>query len=178
MSRVHTRRLGLVLLASAAIALPWIAACSSETEIESSGDTGARTAGSTPSGSSAAPPAIRTGVVDREAVAEIMSMKVVFAAPLLQSISMRDYATIATNAEELRKLSMSTAFAVSDTVAYRALSESFRRDVTALANAAKALDHAGTEAAYLRVAASCFSCHNHVREERETGNLPGRLTMR
>ena len=116
--------------------------------------------------------------MDREAVAEIMSMKVVFAAPLLQAVSVRDCATIEANAEELRKLSLSTAFAVSDTVAYRALSESFRRDVTALAEAARARDHVAAEAAYLRVAASCFSCHHHVREERATGNLPGRLTMR
>lgn len=126
----------------------------------------------------ASPPVTPPTGTDVEAISEIMSMKVVFAAPLLQAIATRDYATIERNAKELGELSTQAAFIVQDTVTYRALCETFRNEVTRLAADARRADQTAVEADYHRVAAACFNCHTHVRDERIKGTLPGRVALR
>ena len=108
----------------------------------------------------------------------VMQAKVSYSAALLQAIAMQDFGQLERNAEELRRLSFEAAFIVHDTVAYRAMSETFRGQVSSLAEHARQGNQQAVEADYRRIVDSCFRCHAYVREERFKGALPGRISMR
>jgi cytochrome c556 len=108
----------------------------------------------------------------------VMQAKVSYSAALLQAIAMQDFGQLERNAEELRRLSFEAAFIVHDTVAYRAMSETFRGQISSLAEHARRGNQQAVEEDYRRIVDSCFRCHAYVREERFKGALPGRISMR
>lgn len=117
------------------------------------------------------------GAVDAT-IATLMHRKVECASTLLVAISLRDYPSVERSAEELRSISEQGAFIVHDTLTYRALSDTFRRDVALLATHAHDRNQEAMESDYHRITATCFDCHTHVRDERAKGALPGRMAMR
>lgn len=116
--------------------------------------------------------------VRRADLASVMQSKVAYSAALLSAIALHDYPQLERNAEELRVLSLEASFIVHDTVTYRAMSESFRAEVTSLAAHARERNQAAIEEDYRRLTDTCFRCHAYVREERFRGSLPGRVSMR
>lgn len=108
----------------------------------------------------------------------VMQAKVSYSAALLQAIAMQDFGQLERNAEELRRLSFEAAFIAHDTVAYRAMSETFRGQISSLAEHARRGNQQAVEEDYRRIVDSCFRCHAYVREERFKGSMPGRVSMR
>lgn len=131
-----------------------------------------------PSSASVASGVAGPGGRDDAAIAALMHRKVEYASSLLVAISLRDYPSVERSANELKAISEQGAFMVHDTLAYRALSDTFRKDVSLLATHAQARDQEAIEADYQRITATCFDCHAHVRDERAKGALPGRMAMR
>lgn len=107
----------------------------------------------------------------------VMQAKTAWASSLLEAVSSRDYARIASNAEALRTLSLESGFLVQDTLAYRTLATEFRQEVTLLGQRAADRDQSGVEASYHRVTAACFRCHEYVNSERYQSSMPGRSGM-
>lgn len=107
----------------------------------------------------------------------VMQAKTAWASSLLEAVSSRDYARIASNAEALRTLSLESGFLVQDTLAYRTLATEFRQEVTILGQRAADRDQSAVEASYHRVTAACFRCHEYVNSERYQSSMPGRSGM-
>lgn len=107
----------------------------------------------------------------------IMQSKTAWAGALLESIAVRDYERIASNAESLRTLSLDSGFLAQDTLSYRTLAEEFRQEVTVLADAARRHDQGDVETSYHRVTSACFRCHEYVGSERYRSSMPGRAGM-
>ncbi len=109
-------------------------------------------------------------------ISDVMRAKTAWASSLLEAIAMRNYVLVENNAEALRKLSLESSFMVQDTVSYRALADRFRLEVAQLAADARAGNQREVEASYHRVTEACFHCHAHVRGERSTSDMSGKVS--
>ena len=108
---------------------------------------------------------------------DIMQAKLVHSKALLEAIPIGDYDLVAENADELALLSEQSAWIVHDTASYRSLSDEFRGIARRMAERARARDYDGVSNANADMIASCTRCHQYLRREGLTRDMPGRVSM-
>lgn len=164
-----TSRVTASLLASA-IALA-IGACASESSSKS-GETPVETAPT-----HAAQLTARSSGSSGSSIMSIMHAKLDHAQEIVEGLTLGDFDQISRNAQALRGISQQSAWVVNDSAAYLAMSVRFREICDDIAYDAQShqLDAAANDFTVLTHA--CVSCHSFLRRERETRDMPGRMSM-
>lgn len=94
---------------------------------------------------------------------EFMRKKLEYSQRILEGLALESYGTIAEQAEKLMAMSQAAAWQLSDQPEYLEFSGTFRREVGALARAARERNLDGATMAFLRATTSCVECHKYVR---------------
>lgn len=113
----------------------------------------------------------------RDTVPKVMQAKLAHAQAVLEGIALADYAQIETNALDLKRISQGGDWLVQESATYFAFSAEFRAICDDLANHARAQNLQAATADYANLANSCVACHSYLRSERQTRDMPGRISM-
>jgi hypothetical protein len=110
-------------------------------------------------GHSQVPPEIAPEVRDKN----VMQIKLHYAQSALEAITTANYSLLATNAEQLRKITQQVSWRVRHAPEYERLTADFRRAADALAIAAKNENVDEATVAYFQMTVSCVTCHKYLR---------------
>lgn len=99
----------------------------------------------------------------QRAVKEFMRDKLELSQKVLEGLSMEDYDLIAAKALKLTAMTQEADWRAFENPDYEQQSAMFRRQVEALARAAKNKNLDGATLAYVRMTMSCVECHKFVR---------------
>jgi hypothetical protein len=94
---------------------------------------------------------------------ELMRQKLEHSQSVLEGLALENFELVANHARKLSALSLEAGWRALDDPEYARQSDSFRRNVTALAKAAADRNLDGATLAYVRVTLSCVECHKFVR---------------
>jgi hypothetical protein len=101
----------------------------------------------------------------------VMQRKLAHAQKLLEGIALNDFASIATNADELTLCAQEASWRVLKTARYELYSNDFIRNLENLKKAAKNKNTDSAALAYVDMTLTCVKCHQYVREEK-IGSAP------
>jgi len=113
----------------------------------------------------------------RDTVPKVMQAKLAHAQAVLEGIALADYAQIETNALDLKRISLGGDWLVQESASYFSFSAEFRNICDDLANHARVQNLEAATADYAKLANSCVACHSYLRSERQTKDMPGRISM-
>jgi hypothetical protein len=114
----------------------------------------------------------------RNSVATVMQAKLAHAQAVLEGIALANFSQIEANAQSLKRISESGDWLVQESEAYFAFSSEFRTVCNGLSDHARAKDIKAAAADYARLSNSCVACHSYLRNERQTRDLPGRISLK
>jgi hypothetical protein len=110
----------------------------------------------------------------------VMQRKLAHAQKVLEGIALNDFASIATNADELTLCAQEASWKVIKSARYELYSNDFVRNLEGLKKAAKNKNTDAAALAYVDMTLTCVKCHQYVREEKIGAapdlSLPGRRT--
>ena len=102
---------------------------------------------------------------------EVMMQKLEFAHYILNGVATDNFDLIAKNADQLARLSHESAWRARESADYEVLSAEFRRQVEALAKAAKDRNSDAASLAYVQMTLSCVNCHKYMRGGKKAGEF-------
>ncbi len=111
-------------------------------------------------------------------MSDIMHAKLVCTEGIVNGLARGDLAQVADSAEAMRDLSERASWMVHDTVAYIALSETFREQLDAMIRHARSGDRGALVGDYAAITNTCLACHAYLQEERLESEMPGRISAR
>jgi hypothetical protein len=94
---------------------------------------------------------------------ELMRQKLEHSQSVLEGLALENFELVANHARKLSALSLEAGWRALDDPEYARHSDSFRRNVNALAKAGADQNLDGATLAYVRVTMSCVECHKFVR---------------
>jgi hypothetical protein len=103
---------------------------------------------------------------DDKKVAELMRKKLQHSQKVLEGIAVSDFDMIASNADDLIRVSKAAEWHVVKTPQYEIFSNEFRRSAETLGQKARDKNLDGASLAYVELTLTCVRCHKHVREVR------------
>jgi hypothetical protein len=121
-------------------------------------------------GDEAAPP--------RDTNAKVMQAKLAHAQAILEGLALADCGQIEKNAAALKVISLGSDSLGQESAAYFDLSAKFRSVCDDLITHARAKNLQAAVADYSTLTHSCIACHTYLREQRQSKDLPGRVSMR
>ena len=101
---------------------------------------------------------------------DLMRQKLAHSQAVLEGIATENFEQIAKEARKLRAVSQQSGWAVFDNPEYARHTDTFRRNVDALAKSAEERNLDGVTLAYVKVTMNCVECHKYVRG-RKTARL-------
>jgi hypothetical protein len=113
----------------------------------------------------------------RTTVSAVMEAKLAHAQAVLEAISLADYAMVESNAMALKRISQGGDWLVHDSATYFEFSAEFRSACDDLIHHAQAQNVPAMTQAYANLTNTCVACHSYLRNERQTNDLPGRVSM-
>jgi hypothetical protein len=113
----------------------------------------------------------------RDTVPKVMQAKLAHAQAVLEGIAMADYAQIESNAMALKRISQGGDWLVHESATYLDFSTEFREICDDLVTHAHAQNLQAVALDYGHLANSCVACHSYLRMERQTRDMPGRVSM-
>ena len=162
-------RLSTLFVPAAASLLLW--ACASSHPVDSQPKRSAGASGQEMTDDSyEAPPPRRT-------VPAAMQAKLAHAQAVLEGLVMADYGQVESNALDLRQISERADWLAHDTESYYAFSRKFRTVCDDLVNHSRLKDINALAADYGALTNTCVACHDYLRKERLTKDMPGKVTM-
>jgi len=99
-----------------------------------------------------------------KAVKPLMQMKLDNAKAILEGLTLEDYESVASNARQLKLLSMESGWNVLQTGTYRRHSEAFRENADLIVEAAEDRDINAAALGYVAMTVRCVECHNYMRK--------------
>jgi hypothetical protein len=99
----------------------------------------------------------------RKVLATAMAKKLQYAHQLMTSLAVEDFARMAIDAGELKRIGETTLMKVSPDQEYVKYATEFSTVVEELGRRAKAHDLNGATLSYLRLTMNCVECHKYVR---------------
>ncbi len=115
--------------------------------------------------------------VPRDSVSKVMQAKLAHAQAVLEGLALSDFNQIEGNAKALKRISEGGDWLKQESAAYFEFSAEFRRVCDDLVSHAGARNLHAVAADYSRLTNSCVSCHSYLRMERQTKDMPGRISM-
>ena len=109
-------------------------------------------------------------------VAEVMRAKLASSQAILEGLALGDAAQVEVNARALKNISESGEWMTQDSPAYFAFSARFREVCDEMTTHARAKDFKAMAGDYAHLTGSCIACHEYLRHERETKDMPGRIS--
>ena len=106
-------------------------------------------------------------VAPKESLASFMDRKLQASQDMFASLSRRDLAAAAEQADRLGLICLDLSWNVVQSDEYVERSTAFRRTISALAKAARDDRLERAELAYLDLVGQCFSCHDYVRDRKK-----------
>jgi len=106
----------------------------------------------------------------------LMRGKLDHAEALLSGLAVADWDSLRENADALRRISLRSEWEVHGTVAYSVFSTRFREALTDLAGHARERSLQKVTRDYTRMTDTCIDCHDYIRREGLTLDMPGSLT--
>ena len=117
-----------------------------------------------------------TGQRAYDSVGDLMRAKVQRHDGILAALVHGNFERIEHNADELVRLSEQGDWMVHDTKAYIGFSDQFQEAATDLALSARERDLDAATDDYMRVLHSCIACHNYLRREQLSKDMPGAVS--
>src|SRR3989442_10028269 len=93
----------------------------------------------------------------------VMKFKLHYAQGVLEGIATENYSLIATNAEQLAKLTHQVSWRIRHAPEYERITADFRRTTTALAKAGKDENVDAATVAYFQMTVSYVTCHKYLK---------------
>ena len=134
--------------------------------------------------SASAPPAAETmddefeAPPPRNTVHEVMHAKLAHAQAILEAIALADFAQSEANARALKRISEGAEWLVQDTLTYFEYSAKFRNVCDDLIKHSRTQDRRALAVDYASLTNTCFDCHDYLRMERQTKDIPGQISIR
>jgi hypothetical protein len=113
----------------------------------------------------------------RDTVPKVMQAKLAHAQAVLEGVVLADFAQIETNALALKQISRGGDWLVQESAAYFEFSAGFRAVCDDLVTHARGQDLQAAAADYAKLATTCVACHGYLRSERQSKDIPGRVSM-
>jgi hypothetical protein len=113
----------------------------------------------------------------RDTMSKVMAAKLANAQAILEGVALADYSQIETNALALKRISQGGDWLVHDSATYYDFSTEFRGICDDIVNHARAQNLEAVAGDYANLANSCVACHGYLRMERQTKDMPGRVSM-
>ena len=113
----------------------------------------------------------------RDTVPKVMRAKLAHSQAVLEGIALADYAQIESNAMALKRISQGGDWLVHESATYLDFSTEFREICDDLVTHAHAQNLQAVATDYGHLANSCVACHAYLRMERQTRDIPGRVSM-
>jgi len=108
----------------------------------------------------------------------VMRAKLAHTQAIVEGIALRNFGRIERNAEALVDLSERGDWMVHETMAYVTYSDDFRNTARTLARDARQENLARVSDHYADLVRTCVACHDYLRQQRETKDLPGSVSQR
>ena len=108
----------------------------------------------------------------------VMQAKLAHSQAILEGIAMADYRQVEVNANALHEISLTADWLVHDTESYYAFSDRFREATMQLVGHARAKNLDAITADYARLTQTCVACHTWLRNEKQSKDMPGKVSMR
>ncbi len=105
-----------------------------------------------------------------------MRAKLTYTQAIVEALAISDYKQIEHNAMRLVDLSQQGGWMVHDTMAYAGLSDDFRNRARTLAMGSLRNDLDLTTDHYAQLLDSCIACHDHLKQQRQTKDMPGAVS--
>ena len=113
----------------------------------------------------------------RETVSDVMQAKLAHTQAVLEGLALADYEQVETNARALKRISQGGDWLAQESETYFEFSAEFRKTCDDLINHSRAQSMQAIVADYTNLTHSCVACHDYLRMERQTKDLPGRVSM-
>ena len=113
----------------------------------------------------------------RDSVPEVMQAKLAHSQAVLEGLVLADFAQVETNAMALQRISEGSDWLVHDSATYFEFSAEFRRVCDDMINHARARDVRAAARDYANLTNSCVACHEFLRAERQSKDMPGRMSL-
>jgi len=113
----------------------------------------------------------------RDTVPKVMQAKLAHAQAVLEGLALADCDQVQSNAMALKTISQGGDWLVQESAAYFELSSQFRSACDDLINHAHSRDLNAVARDYGSLVNSCVACHSYLRRERQTKDMPGRISM-
>jgi hypothetical protein len=113
----------------------------------------------------------------RDTVSKVMHAKLAHAQAILEAMALADYAMAESNTRALKRISQGGDWLVQDSATYFDFSEEFRRVCDDLINHSRAQNLQAMADDYANLTNSCVACHDYLRIERQSKDMPGRVSM-
>ena len=114
----------------------------------------------------------------RDTVPKVMQAKLAHAQAVLEGLALADFAQIESNAMALKRISQGGDWLVQDSATYFDFSTEFRGICDDLVNHAHSQNMQAISTDYANLVNSCVACHSYLRMERQTKDMPGRVSIR
>jgi hypothetical protein len=114
----------------------------------------------------------------RDTVPAVMRAKLAHAQATLEGIALANFPQVESNALALKEISQGAEWLVHDTLTYFEYSGKFRNVCDDLVAHARAQNLRAMAADYANLTSTCFACHDYLRMERQTKDMPARVSMR
>ncbi len=113
----------------------------------------------------------------RDTVPKVMQAKLAHAQAILEGLALADYSQIGGNASALKSISREAEWLAHESVEYFELSADFREVCDKLVLHSRAHNMQAMVDDYAILTNSCVACHDYLRMQRQTKDLPGRVSM-
>jgi hypothetical protein len=114
----------------------------------------------------------------RDTVPAVMRAKLFHAQAVLEAIVLAQYAQAESNAMALKRISQSGDWLAHESAAYFEFSAEFRNVCDDLVNHSRMQDLRAMGDDYANLTQSCVACHDFLRMERQSKDMPGRRSER
>ena len=111
-------------------------------------------------------------------VPAVMRAKLAHAQAILEGIALGDYAEVETNAMALKRISQGADWLAHESAAYFDFSAEFRDSCDDLVHHSQAKNVKALVQDYGTLTTTCVACHEYLRKERQTKDMPGRVSLR
>lgn len=107
-----------------------------------------------------------------------MQSKLAHAQAILEGLALADFEQVQSNARDLKYISQSADWLTHDTESYYTFSTRFREVCDELINHSRQKNIAALSTDYGNLTNTCIACHDYLRKERLTKDIPGKVTLR
>jgi hypothetical protein len=113
----------------------------------------------------------------RHTVSAVRRSKLAHTQAIFEGLTLADHAQIETNAAAVNVISRSSDWLAHESVEYFAFSMDFREICGNLREHAQAKNMPAVLSDDADLTTSCVSCHEYLRRQRETKDMPGRVSI-